>query len=81
MFLERILLKLTSLGIASAFLNPPCELESLSGELQKTLPINEEFPTLILRMGYAETMHSSPRKAVERVIESTQTPSAPRRSS
>ena len=81
LFLERLLIKLTSLGIASAFINPPCELESLSGELQKTLPINDEVPTLILRIGYADRMPSSPRKTVENVIDITQTPSAPRRAS
>ncbi len=79
LFLERLLIKLTSLGIASAFINPPCELESLSGELQKTLPINDEVPTLILRIGYADRMPSSPRKTVENVIDITQTPSGPRR--
>jgi len=80
-FLERFLLKMSSLDIASAFLNPPCELESLTGEMQNTLPINEEVPTLILRIGYAREMPYAPRKIVEDVIDTTQTPSAPRISS
>jgi len=81
LYLERLLIKLTSMGIANAFINPPCELESLSGELQRTLPINDEVPTLILRIGYANRMPYSPRKTVENVIEPTQIPWAPRRSS
>jgi len=81
MFLERLLLKLSSSGIASAFINPPCELESLSGGLQKALPINDEVPTLILRIGYADALPYSPRREVEEVIDTIHIPSALHRSS
>ncbi len=68
MYLERLLLKLTRLGIASAYLNPPCELEILSNELKKVLPINSEYPTIILRIGYAKKAEFSPRKDIEKVV-------------
>jgi len=67
--LQRLLLRLTELGISNAYLNPPCELKSLSIELQKQLPINNEYPSLILRIGYAKSVPFSPRKDVEKIIE------------
>ncbi len=68
MVLQRLLLKLTELGIASAYLNQPCELKSLSTELQGKLPIHNEYPTIILRIGYAKEVPFSPRKDVEKII-------------
>ncbi len=68
MALQKLLLKLTELGIAYAFLNQPCELKSLSLELQKQLPINNEYPSIILRIGYAKTVPFSPRKDIEKII-------------
>ncbi|WP_212744204.1 hypothetical protein [Maribacter sp. ACAM166] len=62
------MLKLTELGIANSYLNPPCEIESLASGLQKELSINDEFPTIIMRIGYAEVQPFAPRKAVEEVI-------------
>ncbi|PID60607.1 MAG: nitroreductase [Ignavibacteriae bacterium] len=67
--LQNLLLKLTELKIACAYLNPPCELESLSVQLQKQLPVNNEYPSIILRIGYAENVPFSPRKDVEKIIE------------
>lgn len=66
--LERFLLKCTELGIASAFLNQPCEVEELAKKMQTTLPIDNEFPMLILRIGYADPMPYSPRKPVDKEI-------------
>ncbi len=63
-YMERFLLNLTELGIANAYLNPPCELPNLAAELQKELPINEEIPTIIMRLGYAAAVPFSPRRAV-----------------
>lgn len=68
MNLQKLLLKLTELGIANAYLNPPCELKSLSSELQRKLPINNEYPTIILRIGYAKETPFSRRKNVEKII-------------
>ncbi len=71
MTLQKILLRLTESGIACAYLNPPCELKALAEQLQKQLPINGEYPSILLRIGYAETVPYSPRKAIEKIIEST----------
>lgn len=67
--LQRFSLTATGLGIASAYCNQPCEVNSLANELQKTLPIDGEYPTLLLRVGYAAPMPYSPRKKLERMIE------------
>jgi hypothetical protein len=67
--LERILLETTRLNLANAYLNPPCEIETLANEIQSSLPINNEYPTILLRIGYAEPMPYSPRKSIEDVIE------------
>ena len=66
--LENVTLKATELGIANAFLNPPCEVEMLANELKTKLPINNNHPTILMRIGYADTMPYSPRKSIEDVI-------------
>jgi hypothetical protein len=60
--LERFLLRAAELGIANAYLNPPCEIESLADELRMKVPVNHEYPALLLRIGYADMMPYSPRK-------------------
>lgn len=67
--LQRFSLTTTELGIASAYCNQPCEVVSLANELQKLLPIEEEYPTLLLRIGYASPMSYSPRKKIEEVVD------------
>jgi hypothetical protein len=67
--LERILLETTKLNMANAYLNPPCEIETLANEMRNGLPINNEYPSIILRIGYADPMPYSPRISVENVIE------------
>jgi hypothetical protein len=67
--LERILLETTRLNLANAHLNPPCEIETLANEVQSSLPINNEYPAILLRIGYAEPMPYSPRRSIEAVIE------------
>ncbi|MEO9870610.1 Acg family FMN-binding oxidoreductase [Ekhidna sp.] len=68
MDLQKLLLQLTSLGIANAYLNPPCEIQSLSQELRKELPINGDYPNIILRIGYASPANYAPRRNLEEVI-------------
>ncbi len=68
MTLQKLLLSLTKLGIACAYLNPPCELKALAVQLQKQLPINHEYPSILLRIGYAKSVPFSPRKAIDKVI-------------
>ena len=66
--LEQFLLKCTELGIAIAFLNQSCEVEQLATKLQTTLPIHNEYPMLLLRIGYADPMPYSPRKPLDNEI-------------
>jgi hypothetical protein len=67
--LERVLLETTRLNLANAYLNPPCEIETLANEIQSSLPVNNEYPAILLRIGYAKPMPYSPRKSIEDVIE------------
>ncbi len=66
--LQKILLNLTKLGISCSYLNPPCELKSLALQLQKNMPINNEYPSILLRIGYAKNVPFSPRKDIEKII-------------
>lgn len=66
--LQRFLLKATGLGVACAFVNQPCEVEGLAAEMRSSLPIHQEYPGLLLRIGYAETMPYSPRRKLETVL-------------
>lgn len=67
--LQRFALTATELDIAFAYCNQPCEVVSLANELQKMLPINGEYPTLLLRIGYAAPMPYSTRKEIEDMVE------------
>lgn len=67
--LQRFILTTTRLGIANAYMNQPCEVEQLSLDLQNSISrIQGEYPTLLLRIGYAEPISFSPRKKVEDVL-------------
>lgn len=68
MHLERFLLKSTGLGIVHAYLNQPNEVSSISMEMAEALNIPDEYPTILLRIGYGEKMPYSKRKGVEEVI-------------
>lgn len=67
--LERFLLETTRLGIANAYLNQPCEVYQVKEKLKSQLNINNEQPSILLRIGYAEPLPYSPRKNVYEVIE------------
>lgn len=66
--LQRILLKATEIGISYAFLNQPCEVSALASDLQKKLPVNKEYPILIMRIGYAKQIPYSPRKEIKTLL-------------
>ncbi|NCN86880.1 hypothetical protein GW932_03525 [archaeon] len=66
---QKLLLKLTSLGISYSFLNQPCEISKLRKKLQK---ITKEFPQLIIRIGYAKDISHAPRKEIGEVLEIVQ---------
>lgn len=65
--MQRLLLKSTELGLAHAYMNQPNEVAGLSSGMANALQINE-FPTILLRIGYAEKMAYSKRRAIEDVI-------------
>ena len=63
--LQRLLLLLTEQGIASAWLNQPCEVAELRERLARELALGGEHPQLLLRLGYAAPL----RKPVAAVIQ------------
>jgi len=66
--LERFFLKCTEMGIAVAFSNQPCEVPSIAEKVREQIAINNEFPMLLLRIGYADPMPYSVRKTLDEVI-------------
>ena len=60
--LERILLRTTQMGIAHAYLNQPNEEASLSGQLAQKLGLTNEYPTILIRIGYGKKMPYSLRR-------------------
>ena len=66
--LQHFLLKLSEQGISYAFMNQPCEVETLVSKLQSVLSVNNEYPTILLRIGYAKPAPYSPRKGIEKIL-------------
>lgn len=66
--LERFLLKSTELDIIHAYLNQPNEIRELSLQMAQAIKITEEYPTILLRIGYGEKMPYSKRKNIKDVI-------------
>lgn len=66
--LERFLLKSTEIGIIHAYLNQPNEIRDLAEQMAESLNMAEEYPTILLRIGYGEKMPYSKRKGIEEVI-------------
>lgn len=66
--LERILLKTTEMGIAHAYLNQPNESSELALEMAQKLGIPNEYPTILIRVGYGKKMPYSLRRAIESCI-------------
>ena len=68
--LECFLLKTTEIGVSTAFINQPCEVEILSEQMQRELLNNKktEIPCVLLRMGYSSPMLYSPRKNLHEVL-------------
>jgi hypothetical protein len=66
--LERILLETIPLDLANAYVNQPCEVEVLAQKIQHTMPIHNEYPAILLRIGSAEPAPYSPRRGIADVI-------------
>jgi len=64
-YLERFLLRLTAQGIAHAHCNQPCEVSGISKELSQSLSLVNEYPVILLRIGYGKRQAYSPRREAE----------------
>ena len=65
---ERLALKMTALGIKSAFLNQPIEVAALRSQFQSAMGLGAALPQLLVRFGYADAMPRSLRRPVEHVL-------------
>ena len=66
---QRVALMATSLGIAHAHLNMPCEVESVRKKLAAHLGLHpDEQPILLIRLGYATRAPRSPRRPVKEIL-------------
>jgi nitroreductase len=67
---ERVVLTATSMGIAHAHVNMPCEVEPIRRQLAAHLGLNAGAqPLLLIRLGYAKQRRpASPRRPVDQVM-------------
>jgi hypothetical protein len=65
---ERLALKMTTLGIKSAFLNQPIEVAALRSQFQGAMGLGPALPQLLVRFGHAAAMPPSLRRPVEQVL-------------
>ncbi|MCC8170543.1 MAG: nitroreductase [Parabacteroides sp.] len=63
--LQRFLLRATETGIACAYLNQPCETPALAEAIRRSLPVEGNYPAVLLRIGYAEPVSYSPRREIK----------------
>lgn len=66
--LQRFLLTATELGIAHAYLNQPNEEAEIASEMARTLGLDGEYPTILLRIGYGKQQAYSKRRPIGDVI-------------
>ena len=67
-FMQRFLLKSTAHNIAHAYMNQPCEVGELRIKLKDQLNLHNEYPQILLRVGYGEEAPYAKRKSVDEVI-------------
>ena len=66
---QRTVLTATSLGIAHAHVNMPCEVEPIRRRLAAHLALGPaEQPLLLIRLGYARPLPHAPRRPLEQVM-------------
>lgn len=65
--LEKVLLYATSQGIQTSFVNQPIEVSSLRSML-RTIVGRNDFPQLVLRMGYGSAVLPTPRLPINKVL-------------
>ena len=69
--LERFQLRTTEMGLAHAYMNQPNEIPELEELLTNELRLDDEYPTILLRIGYAPRMPYSLRRAPRFVSRTT----------
>lgn len=67
-YFERFSLAATRLGIAISHYNQPIEVSELRKRLGSLEFIDGGHPALLVRLGYADPMPASPRRAIEKVM-------------
>ena len=67
---ERLALQTTVLGIQSAFMNQPIEVNELRSQFQRAAGLGAAQPQLLVRLGYADRLPRSLRRPVENVLQS-----------
>ncbi|MCH4156265.1 MAG: nitroreductase [Muribaculaceae bacterium] len=65
--LERFLLKATTLNVATAFINQPCEVPEIANDLRKALLLRDN-PDILLRLGHANPAARSRRRPLQSFI-------------
>ena len=65
---ERLALQTTALGIKSAFLNQPIEVNELRSQFQSAVGLGTALPQLLIRLGYADALPRSLRRPVDSVL-------------
>ena len=66
--LQRFLLAATAADIAHAYANQPNENPELAERLARTLGITGEYPTILIRLGYAKASAYALRRGIEGLI-------------
>lgn len=66
--LQRIALTATKLGIAHAYLNTPCQVETVRKKLASTKLLQDSTPQVIIRLGYAKPMPRAFRRSAKEVM-------------
>ncbi len=66
--LERFLLYLSYFNISAAFMNQACEVEGLRIRMQQEFNLQNEYPSMLLRIGFSNPVPYSPRRSINKVI-------------
>ena len=66
--LQSFLLKASELKIAHSYFNQANEIRELSVKMAESLGLREEYPSILLRIGYGKTMPYSKRRDINEVI-------------
>lgn len=64
---ERLLLSACASGLQTSFVNQPIEVPALRSRLGQALGRND-FPQLIIRIGYGKPAPMTPRRSVQEVL-------------